>query len=145
MGHVSSSLNTHSSRKSTADVYVDQIATIKAASNEEKEEEVGKWVKAVEKEIEPLLADASPFFGGSKDLTFAEAIVSPFLLRWYSLAADGEMIPASLIKKLDALPNFARWSKAVRENESVNRIYDAEGFIPLFKKKIKANMAAQAK
>lgn len=78
-------------------------------------------------------------------MTFAEVIVSPFLLRWYDLAADGEMIPASLIKRLDALPNFAKWSKAVRENESVNRIYDAEGFVPLFKKKVKANMAPQVK
>lgn len=128
-----------------ANVELDQIATIKAASAEEKEEEVNKWVAAVEKEIEPLLADASPFFGGSKDLTFAEAIVSPFLLRWYSLAADGEMIPASLIKKLDALPNFAKWSRAVRDNESVGRIYDAEGFVPLFKRKVKANMVAQGK
>lgn len=118
---------------------------MKAANDQEKEEKTREWAAAIEKEIEPLLADAAPYFGGSKDLTFAEVIVSPFLLRWYSLAADGEMIPGSFTKNLDSLPNFSKWSKAVRENESVTRIYDAEGFVPLFKKKVKANMAAQAK
>ncbi len=49
---------------------------------DEKQAKVDEWAAAVEKEIEPLLADAGPFFGGSKELTFAEAIVAPFLLRW---------------------------------------------------------------
>jgi glutathione S-transferase len=39
---------------------------------EEKQAEAKKWVAAVEKEIEPLLKDASPFFGGSDRMTLAE-------------------------------------------------------------------------
>lgn len=109
----------------------------------EKDEKCREWAAVVEKEIEPLLSDAAPFFGASKDLTLAEAIVSPFLLRWYSISADGEMIPSSFVKKLDSLPNFSKWAKAVRENESVLKIYDERSFVELFKKKIKANMAAQ--
>ena len=31
-----------------------------------------EWSRTVEKEIEPLLGDADPFFGGSKELTLAE-------------------------------------------------------------------------
>lgn len=114
---------------------------MKAGSQEEKEEKCREWAAAIEKEIEPLLADAAPFFGGSKEITLAEAIVSPFLLRWYSLASDGEMIPKLLIKKLDALPNFSKWAAAVRQNESVLKIYDAEAFIPAFKKKMKSMLA----
>lgn len=39
----------------------------------EEQENIGKeLLAAVEKEIEPLLKDAAPFFGGSKDLTLAE-------------------------------------------------------------------------
>lgn len=34
-------------------------------SEAEKEEKVDAWVKTMEKEIEPLLADAKPFFGVS--------------------------------------------------------------------------------
>lgn len=119
------------------------MAVMKASNDQEKEDKCREWAAAVEKEIEPLLADAAPYFGGSKDLTLAEAIVSPFLLRWYALSDDGEMIPTSFAKKLNSLPNFSKWAKAVRENESVGRIYDGPGFVELFKKKVKANLAAQ--
>jgi glutathione S-transferase len=44
----------------------------RAASEEEKEAKSKEWVAAVQKEIEPLLQNASPFFGGSKELTLAE-------------------------------------------------------------------------
>lgn len=42
------------------------------AAMETKSEEL---VKLMEKEIEPLLKDANPFFGGSKDLTLAEVSI----------------------------------------------------------------------
>ena len=48
------------------------FSMFRAESNEEKEAKSKEWVAAVQKEIEPLLATAGPFFGGSKDLTFAE-------------------------------------------------------------------------
>lgn len=45
---------------------------IRATSEEEKSTKVEEWVKAIEKEIEPLLHDANPFFGGSTQMTLAE-------------------------------------------------------------------------
>ena len=45
---------------------------VRATDDEEKKTKADEWVKAIEKEIEPLLHDANPFFGGSKEITFAE-------------------------------------------------------------------------
>ena len=42
------------------------------AEGEEKEKVAGDLVAAIEKEIEPLLENAAPFFGGSESLTLAE-------------------------------------------------------------------------
>ena len=42
------------------------------AEDEEKERLGAELVEAVRKEIEPLLEDAGPFFGGSKSITLAE-------------------------------------------------------------------------
>ena len=111
-----------------------QMGVMKASS-EEKEEKCQQWLAAVEKEIEPLLADAGPFFGGSKELTFAEVIVAPFLIRWYASAGDGGYVPQSFAKKLDALPNFGRWAKAVREHPSVTKIWDGPAFVEGFARK----------
>lgn len=43
-----------------------------AKTNEEAEEASAEFVKQLEKEVEPLLSDAGPYFGGSKTLTLAE-------------------------------------------------------------------------
>ena len=45
---------------------------IMKAQGEEQEKLGDEFVKAIEKEIEPLLESAGPFFGGSKGLTLAE-------------------------------------------------------------------------
>lgn len=47
-----------------------------AKSLDEAETFAKDFVDAVSKEVEPLLADAAPYFGGSDKLTLAE--VSPF-------------------------------------------------------------------
>lgn len=44
----------------------------RAQTDVERETLSKEWVAAVRKEIEPLLADATPFFGGSQRLTLAE-------------------------------------------------------------------------
>lgn len=49
------------------------IRIAREESQEEKEALVKEFVSVVGKEIEPLLKDAGPFFGGSKKLTLAEA------------------------------------------------------------------------
>ena len=48
------------------------FAASRAAVGEEKDKAASTLVDAVVKEIEPLLADANPFFGGASKLTLAE-------------------------------------------------------------------------
>ena len=48
------------------------------ATGEEKERVAGEFVDAIVKEIEPLLKDAKPFFGGASRLTLAEVSVPSF-------------------------------------------------------------------
>ena len=60
-----------------ADTWMTKINTymypiLIAGEEEEKERLGGELIAAVEKEIEPLLENARPFFGGSGNLTFAE-------------------------------------------------------------------------
>lgn len=58
------------------------FAMYKAAKDEEKEAIAREWVSAVEKEIEPLLKDAGPFFGGQSRMTLAEVSCrGPALIR----------------------------------------------------------------
>ena len=109
--------------------------SVMKASAAEKDALVDAWVAAVEKEIEPLLADANPFFGGSERLTFAEVIVAPFLIRMYAYSEAGEFVPPCLASKLDALPRFGRWARAVRKEGSVVKIWDGETFMEAFKRK----------
>ena len=109
-----------------------------------KDELVEKTVAAVEKEIEPLLANAAPFFNGSQELTLAEALVAPFLIRLYDASEDGELAPKALAEKLDALPNFAKWAKVVRARPSVTGIYDAKKVLEGTKARL-AKMAAAKK
>ncbi len=51
---------------------------MKAVEGEEKEELGRALVAAVEKEIEPLLQNAAPFFGGSGVMTLAEVCLDTF-------------------------------------------------------------------
>lgn len=48
------------------------FAIFRAKDDKEKEATSKEWVAAVKKDIEPLLKDAEPFFGGSPELTLAE-------------------------------------------------------------------------
>ena len=114
---------------------------IYTAAEDQKEEKASALVAAVEKEIEPLLANAAPFFGGSKELTFAEVITAPFVLRIYDASADGSLAPKSLAEKLDKLPNFGKWAQAVRQRPGVLRMYNGKAIVEGTKKRV-AKMAA---
>jgi glutathione S-transferase len=48
------------------------FSIFRAGTDEEKQQRADEWIVTVKKEIEPFLADAGPFFGGSKKLTLAE-------------------------------------------------------------------------
>ena len=110
-----------------------QMAVMKAPSAE-KLALTESWVAAVKKEIEPLLKGADQYFGGSKELTLAEAIVAPFLLRWYEFA-DDTFVPKALVEGLDKLPNFSKWSEKVRGHPSVTKIWDGESYKKAFSNK----------
>lgn len=51
---------------------INMYSILMIESQEEKDQKGEELVKAMEKEIEPLLHDAAPFFGASKELTMAE-------------------------------------------------------------------------
>ncbi|KAF1944811.1 thioredoxin-like protein [Clathrospora elynae] len=102
-----------------------------------------EFVEVVEKEIEPLLKDAAPFFGGSGRVTLAEALTAPFILRIYALTKFG-LLPQSIVSGFDALPNFSKWAAEVIKQESVTYIWDEESTIAGTKKKIES-LKAQAK
>lgn len=97
----------------------------------------------MKKEIEPLLKDASPFFGGSSKFTLAEALTAPFILRIWALAKHG-LIPKSVVEGFEGLPNFGKWAKEVVKQESVLYIWDEEATVQGMKKKIES-LKAQAK
>jgi len=93
-------------------------------SGEEKAQAEEAFVGAIVKEIEPLLKDAAPFFGGSSKLTLAEVQTGSFLLRVLTFPKN-DVLPPSLLTTLEKkTPNFWKWANAVIVEESVNFIYD---------------------
>ncbi|KAF2690155.1 thioredoxin-like protein [Lentithecium fluviatile CBS 122367] len=112
-------------------------------SGEEREQLVKDFVAVVKKEIEPLLKDANPFFGGSEKITLAEAIVAPFILRIFTFAEHG-ILPESLLSGLNDLSNFSKWAAEVIKQESVLYIWDAEAQVATAKKRF-AKLQAESK
>ncbi|KAI8623421.1 thioredoxin-like protein [Xylariaceae sp. FL1651] len=100
---------------------------IMAKTDEERSNFAQKIVDGVVKEVEPLLADAGPFFNGSDKLTLAEVLTGSFVVRLWTWPKYG-LIPQSLLSDLSAkAPNFSRWAEAVSKHPSVTGIFDAEG------------------
>ncbi|KAJ3494872.1 hypothetical protein NLG97_g3799 [Lecanicillium saksenae] len=92
----------------------------------EAEAAAAEFVKQIVTEVEPLLADAAPYFGGSKTLTLAEALTGSFLLRLFALTKHG-VVTESLTKDLAVkAPNFYNWASKVVEHPSVTGIWDEE-------------------
>lgn len=104
------------------------FATLKASPGAEQEEQAKQWLAAFAKEIDPLLKDAAPFFGGSKELTLAEVHAAPFLLRFFALSKAG-LLPESFGEGLNALPNFGKWARAVVAKDSVLQIWDEQAVV----------------
>ena len=109
-------------------------------SEEEKERLAKQLVAVVEKEVEPLLEDAAPFFGGSSKLTFAEAITVPFVIRYYAESKDG-LLPKLVSDGFNKLPNFSRWAAEVMKHDSVTYVWneklsveESRGHVALMKK-----------
>ncbi|KAF2704403.1 thioredoxin-like protein [Pleomassaria siparia CBS 279.74] len=115
-------------------------------SDEEKEKLSKEFITLVGKEIEPLLKDATPFFGGSEKITLAEALTAPFILRIYKFSNHG-FLPKSLLSGFGALPNFSKWAAEVIKHNSVTYIWDEKTIIAATAKrieKLKADAKAKA-
>lgn len=96
---------------------------------------VAKFTDAVVKELEPLLQDAAPFFGGSETLTLAEVQTGPFVIRLVTLTPLG-VYPETLTAALaERAPAFWRWAQAAAAHPSVISIFDAEKLAPRLKER----------
>ncbi|MCJ1398254.1 hypothetical protein MMC11_001451 [Xylographa trunciseda] len=116
---------------------------MRCTTEDEKVAKVDEFVAAVEKEIEPLLKDAAPFFGGSEKMTLAECLTASFVLRTHAYARAG-LIHPSLLEKLAKLPHYTKWQEVVTSQESVTFIWDEEDVIRRTKARM-AKMLANAK
>ncbi|KAG8159177.1 hypothetical protein KVR01_010838 [Diaporthe batatas] len=83
-------------------------------------------VDGIKAELEPLLADAAPFWGGSNQLTLAEVITGPFVIRARALSKHG-VYPASLNKRIEEeAPSFHKWATATSGHENIKRFFDED-------------------
>jgi glutathione S-transferase len=99
---------------------------IMASSPEEAEAAAETINNAVIKDIEPLLADAKPFFGGSATLTLAEALTLPLFIRLFKLSEAG-VFPESMAKTFtQRTPNFYAWTQRGFDHPSVSGTYEEE-------------------
>ncbi|KAK4125189.1 thioredoxin-like protein [Parathielavia appendiculata] len=100
-----------------------------AKTEEDKQAIVEKAVAGLVKEVEPLLADAKPFFGGSDKLTLAEVLTGSFAIRIKSLTS-AEVYPRTLWTAIkEQAPNVAKWVEAVSVHPSVTSIYEEEAIV----------------
>lgn len=112
------------------------------AQDEVKEEVAERAFAVIAKEIEPLLADAKPFFGGNERMTMAEVLTAPTILRTYAYGRAG-LIHRSILDKFDGLPNFSKWAHTVSQQESLTYIWNEEDDISGIKAKLSSLRAAQ--
>lgn len=118
-----------------------------AKTNEEEKKAAKSYVDAVSINIEPLLHDTRPFFGGSDSITLAEVIltlqilptqkaylneqvlVGSWLLRVYSLPRYG-VVPANILQDWKkSAPRFDNWAKHVVGHPSVRCVWDEKPMV----------------
>ncbi|KIY48779.1 putative glutathione S-transferase [Fistulina hepatica ATCC 64428] len=108
-------------------------------------------VDAFAKEIEPLLDGskegypvADPFFLGSLQITLAEVLTGPFLLRLLDFSKPSiGLLPQGLATAIaQRIPAFHAWAQRVVKEKSVNYIWDAERAAKKTNVKIEAKKAA---
>jgi glutathione S-transferase len=86
------------------------FSLFRAQTEPEREKMSQEWVAAVKKEIEPLLADAAPFFGGQSRLTLAEVSYSLSAILNVTNAVFGRLTlrRSSFVYSLCRMPIFFR-------------------------------------
>ncbi|KAI2776299.1 glutathione S-transferase domain-containing protein [Daldinia loculata] len=113
-----------------------------AKNDDEVEGFVKEYVDAVVKELEPLLANAAPFFNGSDKLTQAEVLTGSFVIRLFTLPKHG-ILPAHILTDISAkAPNFYKWGEAVSKHPSVTGIYNEEDIVKSTKERLAKLRAA---
>ncbi|KAF2092184.1 thioredoxin-like protein [Saccharata proteae CBS 121410] len=127
------------------DTFMGKVANMRQMiMAEDKEASARETVKAIEKDVEPLLLGAAPFFGGSEEMTMAEVLTAPFVLRLYAHSkANAHMSPV-LAEEMDKLPNFSKWAKAVMERQSVKENWEEKRVVGRTDKMIE-KLRSQAK
>jgi glutathione S-transferase len=107
-----------------------------AKTDEEAEPIVNEAVDKLVKELEPLLKDAKPFFGGRENIGLAEVLTGSFVIRLVSLSKAG-LYPSKLSSSIaERAPNFWKWAETVAAHPSVAGIYDEERIIASTKARI---------
>lgn len=107
-----------------------------AKTDTEAEPIIDAAVDQLVKELEPLLKDAAPFFGGSETITQAEVLTGSFVIRIVTLSKAG-IYPGKLSTSIaEKAPNFWRWAEKVAVHPSVTGIYDEEAIIASTKARI---------
>lgn len=104
-------------------------------SEEEKEALVDSIVETIKTEIEPLLEDAAPFFGGSAKPTLAEILVGVFVLRAHAYSRNG-LTRASIHEKYSGCPVYWKWAQAVMEIPSFHVTWDEATVLPNVRKRM---------
>ncbi|CAG1988117.1 unnamed protein product [Fusarium graminearum] len=132
-----------------ADTYSSKVqghlsrAIYRGTTDEEISSAVDDAVAGIVKEVEPLLKNAAPFFGGSDKLTFAEVLTAPFVIRALSLSKHG-LLPTNLSSRLEKeTPNFYKWAQAISNHASIMGIYNEDDIVQGTKKK-RAQLRGQA-
>lgn len=139
--------------------HVSLFKLFEAPTKDEEEKVVEEAVTSLVAEVEPLLADANPFWGGSEKLTLAEVrmpyshhltisvssrkarsnflkvMMGPFLLRAATLSKHG-VYPQSLNNLIEEkAPNFRRWAVAVCKHPSVTSVFQEDVIVARSKAK----------
>ncbi|KAM7217294.1 Thioredoxin-like fold [Rhypophila decipiens] len=93
-------------------------------------------ISSLVKEVEPRLADAGPFFGGSDNLTQAEVLTGSFVIRLIALSKAGVYSKDLWPTIKDKAPNFGKWAEAVAAHPSVTEAFNEQDIVEGTKKRI---------
>ncbi|KAI5456830.1 thioredoxin-like protein [Mariannaea sp. PMI_226] len=108
--------------------------TLLGKTENETKDGVAEYIAALANEVEPLLENAGPFFGGSEKITLAEVLTGPSILRLFAFSKHG-VIPTSVIDRLEQdAPNFSRWAREVIKHPSIISVFNEESIVNASKK-----------
>ncbi|KAK0612537.1 thioredoxin-like protein [Bombardia bombarda] len=124
--------------------FLGQQVKIASAKAEDQGALIDAAVATILKEVEPLLADAKPFFGGSETITQAEVLTGSFAIRLKALTARG-VYPKVLWETLvEKAPNLVKWVDAVSAHPSVKSVFPEDDIVRITVNRLEKARAAAA-